>query len=339
MDFDLTDVQRSWRDKAQALGRKLPEDAAAADVVMGAARVGLIDPEADLIAASLAVEALASQSAAAGMTLALHTTTLLARLRQGSGGHAFESVVEALVRGEAVGALALSSEDVPAIENGHLTGRASWVGPITGQGVALVGARHGSHVTACAVALDAHGVHATEVRTSALRGVVWAHVMFACTPCLAAMETTSIMARARTLISAVALGIGNRALRESLAVVRREHGAGGEQTVQGLLADTATELAAARVLTWKAASAGAHVSLAAASMAKLAATTAAQAAVVRATQVVGADSFRRGHVIEQLTQDVRAIELFAGRTESLREAVADAELPPLGRQSAVGGRQ
>jgi len=81
------------------------------------------------------------------------------------------------------------------------------------------------------------------------------------------------------------------------------------------------------MLTWKAAASGDDVSLAEASQAKLAATTAAQAAVVRATQVVGADSFRRGHVIERLTQEVRAIELFAGRTETLREAVAEAELP------------
>jgi alkylation response protein AidB-like acyl-CoA dehydrogenase len=81
------------------------------------------------------------------------------------------------------------------------------------------------------------------------------------------------------------------------------------------------------MLTWQAAAHGANVPLAAASMAKLAATTAAQAAVVRATQAVGVDSFRRGHVIERLTQDVRAIELFAGRTEALREAVADVELP------------
>ena len=50
-------------------------------------------------------------------------------------------------------------------------------------------------------------------------------------------------------------------------------------------------------------------------------------AVARATQVVGADSFRRGHVIERLAQDVRALELFAGRTEALREAVAQEELP------------
>jgi alkylation response protein AidB-like acyl-CoA dehydrogenase len=81
------------------------------------------------------------------------------------------------------------------------------------------------------------------------------------------------------------------------------------------------------MLTWNAAAQGVDVSLADASMAKLAATSAAQSAVVRSTQVVGADSFRSGHVIERLTQDVRAIELFAGRTEALREAVAVQELP------------
>jgi len=320
MDFEFTDVQRAWREKGSALGREFSEDAAAGDVVMGATRVGIIDPEVDLLAAALAVEALACESPAAGMTLALHTTTLKAQLSQGS-------LIESLARGEIVGALVLSSEDVPTIEEGRLSGRASWVGPITERGIAVVGARQGAQVVACGVALDDQRVHVTEVKTSALGGVVWAYLAFSGARCMAAGETTSIMACARTLIASVALGICNRALRESLAVVHREHGAGGEQTVQGLLADTATELEAARMLTWKAAARGDDVSLADASRAKLAATSAAQAAVVRATQVVGVDSFRRGHVIERLTQDVRAIELFAGRTETLREAVADAELP------------
>ena len=319
MNFEWTDVQRAWRDKAQSLGRELPDNAAAADVISGAARVGLIDPEADLVAVSIAIETLSCESAAAGMTLALHTTTLLA--------FPHDERMATLVTGETVGALALSSEDVPTMENSRLTGRASWVGPITDHGLAVVGARAGGRVSACAVALDGHAVHVTEVATSALRGFVWAYVMFAGTPCVASSETTRIMARARTLIASVALGIGGRALRESLAVVNREHGAGGEQTVQGLLADTATELDAARMLTWQAAARNGEVSLADGSMAKLAATSAAQSAVVRATQVVGADSFRHGHVIERLTQDVRAIELFAGRTEALREAVADTELP------------
>ena len=320
MDFEFTDVQRAWREKGSALGREFSEDAAAGDVVMGATRVGIIDPEVDLLAAALAVEALACESPAAGMTLALHTTTLKAQLSQ-------SSLIDSLARGEIVGALVLSSEDVPTLEEGRLSGRASWVGPITERGIAVVGARQGAQVVACGVALDDQRVHVTEVKTSALGGVVWAYLAFSGARCMAAGETTSIMARARTLIASVALGICHRALRESLAVVHRERGAGGEQTVQGLLADTATELEAARMLTWKAAARGDDVSLADASRAKLAATSAAQAAVVRATQVVGVDSFRRGHVIERLTQDVRAIELFAGRTETLREAVADAELP------------
>jgi alkylation response protein AidB-like acyl-CoA dehydrogenase len=346
MDFDLSDVQRSWREKAQSLGRELSADATAADVVIGAARAGLLDPQADLVAAALAVEALACESAAAGMALALHTAALLVRLRQGRialrpdqaaldertafavrSGAAGSDGFESLVRGETVGALSLSTEDVPSLDAGKLTGRASWVGPVTGRGVAIVGARHGDEIIACAVSLDAKGVQVEPVTTSALRGFVSAYVMFAGAPCVEIGAPARIMARARTLIAATALGIGNRALRESLAVAHRERGAGGEQTVEGLLADTATELDAARLLTWKAAGTIGSVSLADASMAKLAAASAAQAAVVRATQVVGVDSFRRGHVIERLTQDVRAIELFAGRTEALREAVADEELP------------
>jgi alkylation response protein AidB-like acyl-CoA dehydrogenase len=329
MDFDLSDVQRSWREKAQSLARELAEDAPAADVVMGAARVGLLDPQADLVAAALAVEALASESAAAGMALALHTAALraLVHLRQGPGAHAGDDRVRSLVRGETVSALSLSTEDVPSIDGGTLTGRASWVGPMTGRGVAIVGARQGDEITACAVSLDATGVHIEPVETSGLRGFVSGYVMFTGAQYVAAGVPTRIMALARTLIAATALGIGGRALRESLAVAHRDRGAGGEQTVQGLLADTATELDAARLLTWKAAARAETVSLAEASMAKLAAASAAQAAVVRATQVMGVDSFRRGHVIERLTQDVRAIELFAGRTEALREAVADEELP------------
>ena len=34
-----------------------------------------------------------------------------------------------------------------------------------------------------------------------------------------------------------------------------------------------------------------------------------------------------GHIVESLTQAVRALELFAGRTEALREAVASETLP------------
>jgi alkylation response protein AidB-like acyl-CoA dehydrogenase len=178
------------------------------------------------------------------------------------------------------------------------------------------------------VALDATGVSVDVVETAALRGFVCGHVTLTGARAVPVGEPVPFMSRVRILLAAAGLGMGRRALGDALAAAHgyRGRGAGGEQTVQGLLADAATELDAAMMLTWKAASAPA-LSLSDASMAKLAATEATQRAVARATQVVGIDSLRQGHTIERLAQDVRALELFAGRTEALREAVADEVLP------------
>ena len=151
------------------------------------------------------------------------------------------------MRGEIVCALSLSTEDVPMIDGATQTGRASWVGPITTGGMAICGERQGDEIAACAVSLDAKDVRVEVIGTSGLRGFLSAYVVFEGTPFIPAGAPARIMAGARTLIAATALGIGSRALRESLAVAHRDRGAGGEQTVQGLLADTATELDAARL--------------------------------------------------------------------------------------------
>jgi alkylation response protein AidB-like acyl-CoA dehydrogenase len=319
MDFDLSDVQSSWREKGDALGRELARDAAAAGVIMGAARVGLLDPAADLLAVAVATEAMAFGSPAAAAVFALHTGTALAV----AGDDRFTS----FFRGEAVAAVGLSSDDVPVESGGKLSGRAAWVAPITDRGVAVVGPRRGEERAAFAVSLDAPGVTIEPVQTAALQGLVCGHVTFTGAACTPIGATVPIMTRIRVLMAAVGLGIGRRALRDALTTARAAHtAAAGEQTVQGLLADAATELDAAMLMTWKAASA-ATPSLAEASLAKLAAPAAAQRAVERATQVVGADSFQRGHTIERLAQDVRALELFAGRTEALRAAAAEELLP------------
>ena len=321
MNFNLTEVQQSWKERGRSLGRELAADAAAADVVMGAARVGLIDARADLLAAAVAIEALAHESASAAFTLALHSAVTL--------GVADDERFSALLRGETVGAIALSSEELPALQDGRLTGRATWVAPLTNRGLAFVAApEERDGLAACAVALDAAGITPERMVTAALRGVVCGHVRFEGTPAVAVGATMPYMTRARILLAAAGLGMGRRALDEALRAARAysRAGAGGEQTVQGLLADAATELSAAMLLTWKAAL-PAEPSLADASMAKLAATEATQRALARATQVLGGDSFRRGHIVEQLAQDVRALELFAGRTEALREAVASEVLP------------
>ena len=335
MNFNLDDVQLSWQSKADALVRELPERAGAGEVIARAARAGIVDVRSDLLAAVAAVEALACESAAAALAYALHMSAVLG-VSWGQGSR--EARVGALLRGEIVGAIALSSEQVPMETSGRLSGRASWVAPLTSSGLALVGARRSAatassggatgapvpELVVCAVALDGTGVSFEPVETAAIGGLTCGHVTFSDAPCTVTGETRPVMASVRVLLAAAGLGMGRRAVREALVAARAYHrtGAGGEQTVQGLIADAATELDAARLLTWKAASAP-RLSLAEASMAKLAATDATQRAVARATQVVGGDSFQRGHVIERLAQDVRALELFAGRTEALREAVAD----------------
>lgn len=320
MDFHLTDVQRSWREKAHFLAAHLPRNATAAEVVRGAAGVGLLDSRGDLVAAALAVETLAYDAAAAGVSLALHTGVLLAL--------GPDDRFTAFARGDIVGAIVLSTENVPTAENSQLAGRASLVGPLTAHGIAIIGVRAESGTVAAAVALDAPGVVIEDIQTSALAGFACGNVVLDGAVATLLGATVPFMTRVRVLLAAAGLGMGRRALHEALhaAHALRGRGAGGEQTVQGLLADAATELDAARLLSWKAASA-VRPSLADASMAKLAATEATLRAVARATQVIGVDSFRRGHVVEGLAQDVRALELFAGRTEALREAIASETLP------------
>jgi alkylation response protein AidB-like acyl-CoA dehydrogenase len=321
MKFDLTDVQSSWKSRGEALGDELPLDASPGQAVMGAVRLGLLDPQADLVSIAAAVQSIAYRSPSAGVATALHSVVASACAGQAR-------FADALFRGELIGALTLSSEDVPVERGGRLTGRASWVAPITAGGLALVGARTGDDAAAFAVSLISTGVATDMVEPAGLRGLPCAHLVLQNADAVALGPTVPLMSRVRVLMAAVGLGIGQRALAEALEAARAAGGgAAGEQTVQGLLADAATDLDAAMLLTWQAAASDRGLTLGDASMAKLAATDAAQRAVVRTTQVVGVESFRRGHVIERLAQDVRALELFAGRTESLRAAVAGEVLP------------
>src|SRR4029450_13247419 len=96
----------------------------------------------------------------------------------------------------------------------------------------------------------------------------------------------------RVGIAAQALGIGEAAIQEAIAFAKARHAFGqpiaNYQAIQWMLADAATELEAARVLTWKAADAKDRQerSRLEASMAKLAASEAAHRAADRATQIM-----------------------------------------------------
>jgi butyryl-CoA dehydrogenase len=91
-----------------------------------------------------------------------------------------------------------------------------------------------------------------------------------------------------------------------------------------MLADMATELDAARMLTLKAAATkdrqgGSPVD---ASMAKLAASEAAHRAADKAMQILASAGYRRGSTVERLFRDVRATEIYQGTSEAQRLIIA-----------------
>ena len=132
----------------------------------------------------------------------------------------------------------------------------------------------------------------------------------------------------RVAIAAQALGIGEAALAEAIAYAKRRHTFGqpiaNYQAIQWMIADRATDLEAARMLTWKAAAAKEHqerITLEA-SMAKLAASEAAHKAADRAMQILASEGYRRGSVVERLFRDVRATEIYQGTSEAQRMIIA-----------------
>jgi len=133
----------------------------------------------------------------------------------------------------------------------------------------------------------------------------------------------------RVAIAAQALGVGAAALQEAIshAKTREAFGQpiGNYQAIQWMLADMATELDAARMLTLKAADSrqrGIRPTLDA-SMAKLFASEAAHRAADKAMQILGSSGYRRGSVVERLFRDVRATEIYQGTSEVQRMVIAE----------------
>ena len=108
-------------------------------------------------------------------------------------------------------------------------------------------------------------------------------------------------------------------------------GAGGEQTVQGLLADAATELDAAMLLVQQAALRS-PMSLALASMAKLAATEAAMAKLLSsetaervaslAVNLHGGNGFVKEYPVEKLYRDAKIGQIYEGTSNLQLETIA-----------------
>jgi len=141
-----------------------------------------------------------------------------------------------------------------------------------------------------------------------------------------AMETLDIF---RASVAAAALGFARRALDEALARVRTRRMFGQAladfQLTQAGIADMATTIDAAALLTYRAAwlrdVRGARTTREAA-MAKLAATEGAQQVIDRAVQMFGALGVQSGHIVEQLYREIRPLRIYEGASEVQKLIIA-----------------
>jgi acyl-CoA dehydrogenase len=141
-----------------------------------------------------------------------------------------------------------------------------------------------------------------------------------------AMATLDVF---RATVAAAALGFARRALDETLKRVRDRRMFEGTladlQLVQGAIAEMALDIDAAALLVYRAAWAkdsGAARVTREASMAKLFATERAQRVVDQAVQLHGGDGVRRGHIVERLYRDIRALRIYEGASEVQKVIIA-----------------
>jgi butyryl-CoA dehydrogenase len=335
-----------------------------ADVMHAAAGQGLLGvtiPKAwgglgkDYVSYALAIEAIARASATVAVSLSV-TNSLVAEVIAHAGRDSQrDRWLRKLARGEAIGAFALSEPDAGtdaanqqtrAVRSGdgyRIAGKKVWVANAEDASVVIVFARtrpglRGQGVTAFLVPMESAGIRRTARADSlGVRGLgcmdleldlavtddqVLGHVDQGFELAMWALQG------GRVAIAAQALGIGQAALDEAIAYSKQREQFGqpiaSYQAIQWMLADMATELAAARMLTLKAAAAKdtQEKSTVEASMAKLAASEAAHKAADKAMQILASAGYRRGSVVERLFRDVRATEIYQGTSEAQRMIIA-----------------
>jgi alkylation response protein AidB-like acyl-CoA dehydrogenase len=310
----------------------------------------------DYVSLALAIEALARASA----TLAVIATVnncLVAEVVAHFGTDAQKDRwLRPLATGEVIGAFALTEPEAGTDaanqqtraafdgEGYRIDGRKVWVANAAAASVVIVFAStqadiSGRGVSAFLVPMDTPGLTARAgsdslgVRGLGCRDLDLVDVLADSSQVLGTPGQGFGIARwaldgGRVAIAAQALGVGQAALDEALAHAKRRHAFGqaiaSYQAIQWMLADTATELEAARMLALRAAAAKDHQERASleAAMAKLSASEAAHRAADRAMQILASAGYRRGSRVERLFRDARAAEIYQGTSEVQRMIIA-----------------
>ena len=305
----------------------------------------------DYLSYTLAIEAVARASAAVAASLVVHNSLVTEVVAHAGRASQKERWLRPLATGAAVGAFALSEPDAGTdaanqrtratkTRDGYrLTGQKVWVTNAVAATMAVVFAStrpglRGQGVTAFLVPMDTPGITRTARADSlGVRGLGCMDLDFDIQvdddQVIGSVDQGFRVAMwalqgGRVGIAAQALGIGGAALSEAVRFAKQRHAFGhpiaNYEAIQWMLADAATELEAARMLTWKAAAAKDRQERIAleASMAKLAASEAAHRAADKAMQILASAGYRRGSLVERLFRDVRATEIYQGTSEAQR---------------------
>ena len=313
----------------------------------------------DYVSYAIAIEAISRASATVGVSLVVHHSLVADLLAHAGRSKQKDEWLRRLANGTAIGAFALSEPDAGTDAANQMTraerttggyriiGRKVWVANADVAALAVVFActrpgLRGQGVTAFLVPMDAPGITRTARADSlGVRGLgcmdLDFDVMVSDEQVLGSVDQGFRLAMwalqgGRVGVAAQALGIGEAAIAEAIAFAKTRRTFGQPiatyEAIQWMLADVATELEAARMLTWKAADARDRQerSRVESSMAKLAASEAAHRAADRAMQIMASEGYRRGSTIERLFRDVRATEIYQGTSEAQRMIIAQGNL-------------
>jgi alkylation response protein AidB-like acyl-CoA dehydrogenase len=349
-------MQAADVDAAGVFPRGLIQEAAALGLL------GMTIPESrggagrDYVTYSAAIEAIARASATVAVILTVNNSLVAEPLHEFGSREQQDLWLDRLASGRAIGAFALSEaqsgsdaanqQTVATEDNGEyvLRGRKVWVANAEAADVVLVFAatqpNAGSRgISAFLMPADAPGLRRVPspdplgVRGLGCMDLELDGVRVDSTALVGERHRGfGIAMRAleggRVAIAAQALGVGEMALEEALAYARTRQAfgqpIGNFQAIQFQLADLATDLEAARVLTWKAADTHDRFPRATveAAMAKLQASEAAHRAADRAMQILASEGYKRGSKIERLFRDIRAAEIYQGTSEVQRMIIA-----------------
>ena len=311
----------------------------------------------DYVSYALALEAVARASAVMSVIASVNNSLVAEPLAAFGSDAQKQAWLRRLASGESIGAFALSEEQAGSDaanqqtsarldDRGYvLNGRKVWVANAEAADVAIVFAAtqpgsRGRGIGAFIVPLDTPGINRIASADSlGVRGLGCVDLELKDVrvggdallggPREGFQVAMWALDGGRVAIAAQALGVGAAAMKEALDYAR-QHEAFGQpianyQAIQWMLADVATDLEGARMLTLKAADSRQRQArpTADACMAKLFASEAAHRAADKAMQILASKGYRRGSVVERLFRDVRATEIYQGTSEVQRMIIAE----------------